>query len=374
VSGTIDCTKFLGCKTDGDCGDITAKCCAVKGCDGFRCQKAVLQQCTATGYKGMQCLDVETAKTLYPNGIPTEPAVGATPISDTCARCALNSLCSSNGTRCAWTEEFTKCLSVCSIPPDTTTTTPPDPCSALSACKCLSNGCTWCSYEEMYNTKEGTTTTVPLGRCLSKDISNKCSAPRSAAGYEGTLIQELPAECTSTATSDNVKDPSAGITDSGIKVIMETVVSGAVKPEDLQKEIVAAGYGDKVTIKEVCPPLSVDGKMVVRITVTVYDGTLTEQTLRDVLNKVISTGLNLDSKTQIATTDVQAKTTAKKRVTQGDYLQTTTIQSAPPAGSGPQPQQQPQKTPDTSKITGAGGSTITPFWLCTILLALLFLR
>jgi hypothetical protein len=327
----------------------------------------------------MQCLDLETANRLFPNGSPTEPPAGTTPLSDACTRCSQNALCSSNGSCCDWTEEFRKCLSVCSVPPDSTTTPPVDPCSALSACKCLSAGCAWCQYQETYNTKEGTSTSVSLGRCLSKDISNKCSALRTAAGYEGTLIQTAPAECTSAATSDNVKDPSAGITDSGIKTIMETVVSGAVKAEDIQKEIIAAGYGDKISIKEICPPLTVDGKMVVRITVTVTDATVTEDVLKTTLNDAVRTQLKLDS-TQTATTDVQAKTTAKKRVTTGDYLQTTTIQSAPPAGpSGPagspgSPGGQPGGQPGgTSNLTGAG-SAITPLWLCTILVTLLFFR
>jgi hypothetical protein len=155
---------------------------------------------------------------------------------------------------------------------------------------------------------------------------------------------------------------------------MDKVVDAVVGAVDFQKRLNDAGITD-ITIGEIVPPYSDDGKMVLRLTITITSTKTVEEASKE-LNDAVITALGVDIKLQIATTELLSKSTGKKRAGSGDYLQTTTIQSVPPPG--PQPGQQPgpqpgQQPPPDNQGIGAG-STITPLWLCTILLALIFLR
>jgi len=196
--------------------------------------------------------------------------------------------------------------------------------------------------------------------------SNKCTGTTAGSGYAGTFISTKPTECSSATTSDNTKDPSTGVTDDKIKAMMTKVVTGVMTVADLQKALTDAGVTD-ILITAIVPPYSDNGKMVFRVQITITSTKTTDQAKQN-LNDAVVKYFGVDSTTQIATTDLLAQS-AKKRAGSNSYLQTTTIQSAPP----PQPGPQPTTTGSTDNLTGAG-SNITPLWLCTLLIALLFLR
>jgi hypothetical protein len=367
----VNCTALKTCKQDSDCGEVSQKCCAA-GCEVTKCTKAVLQKCVATGYRSMQCLDTDTYTKLYgTTGVPTEPPIGVPVLAETCYQCVQGAICASNGTNCGWSDAMKKCLATCSTPP--TTPPPPAPCSALGVCKCMTDPqCGWCHFSDSYTSLDKTTTsTIPLGRCLLASLFNKCTAETTAAGYAGTYISTKPTECTLASSSDNTKDPATGITDEKIKAMMTQVIDGNVTALDLQKRLTDAGVTG-ILIVAVVPPFSDGGKMIFRVTITITSTTKTIDEARKNLNDAVVLYFGVDVKTQLATTDLLAQSTpAKKRSTGGsDYLQTTTIQSAPPNVPGPQPGQQPPN----DKIQSGAGSTISPFWLCSILIALLFLR
>jgi hypothetical protein len=141
-----------------------------------------------------------------------------------------------------------------------------------------------------------------------------------------------------------------------------------------KKRLTDAGVTD-ILIVAVVPPFSDGGKMIFRVTITITSTKSVDEARKN-LNDAVVLCFGVDVKTQLATTDLLAQSSSGKKRQSGtgtDYLQTTTIQSAPPNVPGPQPGQQPGQQPP-SKIQGSAGSMISPFWLCSILIALLFLR
>jgi hypothetical protein len=326
----------------------------------------------------MQCLDPDTAKVLYgTTGVPTTPPDGVI-LAEACYRCVQNAYCSSNGTRCDWTEEFRKCFAVCSTIPDDTKPVEQN-CSTLSVCRCFENPeCAWCQYSNEYTFPDKTTSTVSLGRCMPRSSSNKCTGETTAAGYAGSYLSTKPADCSSVSTSDNVKDPSVGVINDKIRTIVKAVVDAITTAADFQKRLDDAGITD-CRVKEIVPPATDgDTKCIIRLLVEITGTRTTDEISKD-LNTAVSAEFGIDGKTETANTELAAEKTSKKRQTgSSSYLTTTTIQSAPPAGqpqpAGNLPGKQPGNQPGNNQIQGSAGYTITPLWLCTILLALVFLR
>jgi len=159
--------------------------------------------------------------------------------------------------------------------------------------------------------------------------SGKCTGDSTASNYAGTYIPTIPTQCSDTATSNNVIDPSTGITDSTVKIIMDKVVNGTIAAGDLQKALIAAGIFD-IYCNSMVPPYSDGGKMIMRVTVTCTSNKTADQIKKE-LNDAVIAACAIDVNTQMATTDIAPAVVSKKRQSgNSDYLQTTTIQSAPP--------------------------------------------
>jgi len=356
----------------------------------------VAQVCVTAGYRKMLCLDQASATALYPDGIiPTDPPGGVF-FADACYRCTQNAICGSNGTVCSWTAPFSKCYSTCSTPPDSTTTTPPPPppCSSLSVCKCFADPqCGWCQYSNTYATGSTTSASVPLGLCILATNSGKCTGDSTASNYAGTYIPTIPSQCSDTSTSNNVLDPSTGINDPTIKIIIDKVLNGTISAGDIQSALTKAGITD-IICNSMVPPYSDGGKMIMRLTITCTSSKTADQISQDLNNAVIA-ACAIDVNTQLATTNISAAAVSKKRQTGGtNYLQTTTVQSAPSPTTTTGGQTTGGQTTGgqttggqttggqttggvttggTDKVIGTG-STVTPLWSCTIILfSLLFL-
>jgi len=330
-------------------------------------------------------------------------------LDDDCYRCTQNAVCGSNGTVCSWTAPFSQCYASCSTPPASTTTPPPPPpCSSLSVCKCFADPqCGWCQYSNTYATGSTTSASVPLGRCMLASESGKCTGDTTASNLAGTYIPTIPSQCSDTSTSNNVLDPSTGITDPIIKIIIDKILNGTFSARDLQQALTNAGIYD-IICNSMVPPYSDGGKMIMRVTVTCTSNKTADQ-IKQELNDAVIAACAIDVNTQLATTDIAAAVVSKKRQANNDYLQTTTIQSAPSPTTTTGGQTTGgqttggqttggqttggqttggqttggqttggqttggqttggQTTGGTDRVTGNTGSAVTPLWLCTIIL------
>jgi hypothetical protein len=236
------------CNSDDDC-DASKKCCFTGCTSGRVCTTSVSQQCVATDYRRMRCLDARVAAQLFTSGLPSAPSDGIY-FPEACYRCVENAVCASNGTVCQWSTSFKQCIDTCSNP------TVNVPCTGRTLCGCLNtpSTCSWCQYSQNFtDSKTGESYTPSMGRCMSNSIADKCTADLSSGGYKGTLIRVKPTDCNSTDISPNVVDPSNYISDAQIAYIIQQVSNGSFSALGFQQVLNQLNIKN-IIIRDISPP------------------------------------------------------------------------------------------------------------------------
>jgi len=293
-TGTINTNCSTQCFGDDMCA-ASQKCC-FDGCPFARvCTSSVSQRCVATDFRGMRCLDANTAAQLFPNGLPSAPSDGIY-FPEACYRCVQNAVCASNGTNCDWSSSFQQCIDTCSNP----TVNVSLPCSSRSLCSCLNTPttCSWCQYSQIFADSTGSNVTIPMGRCLQNSIADKCTGDLSSGGYMGNLIQVKPTDCTSTSINPNVINPTSLLSDPTTKQIISQVSNGTFTASEFQQALYQLGVKSLI-IDDISPPSTNGNFGYILFTFDNLAGISNDQAM-GYLNQALSNLFNLNSQ-QIST-------------------------------------------------------------------------